>query len=202
MVFELPLTEEKVKPHQVTALHLLTGLAFTGAGAIFYMVYPPAKIWSVALSAAGICLLLLSMFRNKWITEPKTNRIFRIAELIVLLSLAGFSARNKWTPPAVMFGILSATVLFSLFWEQGKGNLSIQINSAGVTLPANGRKRLIPWEDIEHILIKFGTLTINCYDNRLFQWTIGNINIDKAAFDTFCTAQIDEAKKTRVTTDW
>jgi hypothetical protein len=203
MVFELPLTEEKVKPHQVTALHLLVGLAFTGAGALFYSFYPTAKTWSILLLAAGLLLLLVAMFRNRWVTASRRNRIFRIAELMVLLCLASFSAIHKWTPPAAMFGILSAAVLFAIFWERGSNSsMAVRIDKEGVKLPVTARKRFIPWQDIEQVLFKFGTLTINCCDNRLFQWTIGNLSIDKENFEAFCNKQIEAAKEKRLVNDW
>lgn len=203
MVFELPLTEEKVKPHQVTALHLLVGLSFAGAGALFYSFYPPARIWSMALLVAGILLLLVAMFRNRWITMKGRNRLVRVGELMILLCLASFSAMHKWTPPAIMFGVLSAAVLFAIFWEQSSSSgMFVRIDSDGVKLPVTSRRRNIPWQDIEHILFKFGTLTINCYDNRLFQWTIGNAIIDKENFEAFCYTNIAKAKKTKVANDW
>lgn len=202
MVFELPLSEGKVKPHQVTALHLLAGLAITGAGAMFYLFYPASKLWSLPLLIAGIGLLLVVMFRNKWLTKPATNRIVRIAELMVMLCLASYSAIHSWTPPAVMFGILSATILFALFWEQSSSNsLTVKIDNSGIKLPLTSRKRFIAWQEVEHVILKFGTLTINCYDNRLFQWTIAATVIDKEAFESFCNTRIQEAKKT-VVNDW
>jgi hypothetical protein len=202
MIFELPLTEEKVKPHQVTALHLLVALTLTGAGALMYLFYPPSKIWSIVLVIAGLCLLYAGLFRNKWLVKTANSKPLRIAEVVVMLALTVFAAWQKWTPPAIMFGILAAAVLFAIFWEGGRGSLIVLIDDSGIRLPVNARRRSISWPEVEQVLLKFGTLTINCHDNRLYQWTIGSINFDKAAFESYCSKQVDEHRSKRDKNDW
>lgn len=203
MIFELPLAEEKVKPHQVTALHLMTALAFTGSGALFYLFYPPAKSWSIALFIAGLAILFTAIFRNKWIVRPGVNRILRFLELAVLLALCGFTYFKHWTPPAVMFGVLSAAVLFAIFWEQSANAAQfVIIDTAGIKLPLASRRRFIDWTDIDQVLFKYGTLTVNCSDNRLYQWTIGNTNFDKEAFEGFCNNQVEAGKAKRDKNNW
>ncbi len=202
MIFELPLTEEKVKPHQVTALHLLAALTFIGAGALLYLFYPPLRVWSTALMIGGAGLLYAGMFRNRWLTQKSISRSFRMAELVIALALTGFAAWQKWTPPAVMFGVLSAAVLFSLFWENDKGGLHIVVGEEGIKLPMNARRRFIAWSEVEQVLLKFGTLTVNCYDNRLYQWTIGKTDIDRNVFEQFCSARVEEWKDKRDKNDW
>jgi hypothetical protein len=203
MVFELPLTEQRVKTHQVTALHLLAALASIGAGAVLFRYYDPAALWGVALFIVGLILLLVAVFRNKWLLQKNVNRMVRVFELIIMLSLASFAAIQKWPPPAIMFGVLSAAVLFALLWEnQGDGSLKILVDEDGVKLPITSRKRFVAWQDIDQLLLKFGTLTINCSDNRLFQWVIGNTNFDKEQFENFCTAQIEAGRLKRDKNDW
>lgn len=202
MNFELPLNEEKVKPHQVTALHLLAGLALTGAGALIYLFQKSAAYWSIAVIIAGIALLYIGMFRNKWLIKKDISKLFRVIEFVLLAGIAVYSLLQRWTPPAVMFGVLSAAVLFAIFWEGGKGALLVVIDDAGVKLPVNTRRRFIAWQEIDQVLLKFGTLTINCHDNRLYQWSIGSINFDKIAFETFCNQQVEEGKGKRDKNDW
>jgi hypothetical protein len=203
MSFDLPLAEQKVKPHQVTALHLLAALAFIGSGALFYNFHDPSKGWSLPLLFAGAILLLVAIFRNKWIVTPKVNRIFRTVELMILLSLLSYAGIHKWGPPSFVFGVLSAAVLFALFWEfGGEGSSVIHIDKQGFKLPLGSRKRFIAWVEIEHVLLKFGTLTVNCYDNRLYQWSLGAIDLNNGEFDEFCSEQIEEAKKNKDKNDW
>ena len=118
MVFDFPLTEVRVRPHQVTALHLMVALAMCGTGAVLMQFYPPAGNWSFILVIAGAILLMVSMFRNKWIRDAKVNRLLRIAELMILLCLASYLAIEGMLTPAAIMGVLSATVLLALIWEQ------------------------------------------------------------------------------------
>jgi hypothetical protein len=203
MIFELPLTENKVKPHQVTALHLMAALAFVGSGALFYLFYPPAKPWGIALIVGGLLLLSAVIFRNKMIIKPAVTRVLRVAELAVLLALCLFTYSKGWTPAVVMFGILGAAVVFAFFWEQGGKNIQvITVDTNGVKLPLASRRRHLNWLDIDEVLLKYGVLTINCSDNSMFQWTVGHTNFDKTAFDTFCHGRIEAGKSKRDTNNW
>lgn len=203
MTFELPLTETRIKPHQVTALHLLVALAMTGIGAVLRSFYAPAKNWSLVLLVAGILLLILALFRNRWLTKPAISRMFRIGELMVMLCLASFFVIQHWKVPAAMCGILSFATLFSIFWENEKGSTQVvRIDDNGVNLPMTSRRRHIDWRDIDQVLFRHGTLTINCYDNRLFQWMIGNVQLDRDSFENFCLQQIEAGKLKRDKNDW
>ena len=99
--------------------------------------------------------------------------------------------------------MMRAAVLFSIFWERdGSNSLLIKIDNEGVKLPLTARRRQIDWRDIEQVLLRFGTLTINCHDNRLYQWTIGNTNVNSKDLEQFCSQQIEEGKAKRDKNDW
>lgn len=203
MMFELPLTEARVKPHQVTALHLLAGLVMTGCGSILSLMQSPVHTWTLALLVAGVLLLGISLLRNKWIRQPKVNRLFRIGELMILLCLTSYFAINKFNIPAAMCGILGAAILFAIFWEQQSNvPLSVRVDDAGIKLPPTSRRRQLNWREVEQVLLRFGTLTINCHDNRLYQWTVGAIEFDKDSFEKYCNNQIEEGKLKRDPNDW
>ena len=202
MTFELPLVEERVKPHQVTALHLITALAFTGTGAVLYKLHEPVKEWALALLIAGIALIATVFVKNKWLIKPAANRYFRMGELMILLCISSFMVLKGWMIPAAMFGVLSAVVLFALYWERGGGGmLQIRIDAEGIKLPVTSRRRLIEWPEVEQVILRFGTLTINGADNRLFQWSVYNVDFDKEVFEAFCHRQIEAARSRRVA-DW
>jgi hypothetical protein len=203
MTFELPLTETRVKPHQVTALHLLAALTMAGVGAILSSFYPPAKNWAPALLVAGILLLLVTLFRNRWIQKPKNNRIFRILELMILLCLACYFVMIPMKVPAAMCSLMAATLLFALYWEQQDGAaLSVRIDETGVKLPVASRRRQLSWTEVEQVLFRFGTLTVNCYNNSMYQWTIGKTDFDKEAFAAFCEKQVAAGNEKRDKNDW
>lgn len=202
MTFELLLAEERVKPRQVTALHLLVALALTGAGALFRLFPGDARNWSVFLLTAGVLLLLLALFRNKWLLGKVANLATRALELLLLMALTVYCYMHHWTPPTVMFGVLAAAVVFSLFWEQGSRQLKVIIDEQGIQLPVTSRKRFIAWRDVENVLLKFGTLTVNCTDNRLFQWTLAKSSIDSDTFTSFCRQQVEKGKLQKDANDW
>jgi hypothetical protein len=202
MMFELMLPQVRAKHHQVTALHLMAALAMIGSGAVLRQLYPPAAMWSLVLGGTGIVLLFFTMFRNKWLTDGKANRTIRILELLLMAGLSLFFIYKQWTPPAVMFGVLAAAMLFALFWEQKANNVqTIRIDEQGIKLPMTSRKRSISWPEVQKVILRFGILTIDCEDNRLYQWDIAATDIDKELFETFCYAQVEAGKKKRVA-DW
>ncbi|MBS1690136.1 MAG: hypothetical protein JSS96_15505, partial [Bacteroidetes bacterium] len=183
MSFELPLTEEKVKPHQSTAMHLMSGFIFSGTGAIFLAISQPLKYWGIALLIAGLLLLVTTVIKHRWLVLTGANRIIRIAELLVFLCLTSFCATNKWWVPTTMFGVLSASILMALLWENGENNLRITVDEQGIKLPVTSRKRFIDWSEVEKVLLRYGTLTVDCADNRLFQWNVKKTDVDAETFD-------------------
>jgi hypothetical protein len=203
MRYELPIVEQRVKPHQVTALHMMAALAFVGAGAIMSLLYEPAKIWGTGLWIIGVLLMIVAMGRNKWLVKPANNRILRIIELLILLSLAIFTTLQKWPPPAIMFGVLTIAVGFALWWEsQPEAGVQVVLDDAGIKLPVTSRRRFINWQDADQVIIRFGILTIDCEDNRLYQYNIANTQIDKEAFEEYCRVQIAAGKLKKDKNDW
>jgi len=201
MVYDLPLAEEKVKPHQVTTLHLVCALGFIGTGAIIAVYNYTIPIWGGALLVAGIVLLGLTLFKNRWVTRT-ANLPVRIAELLIALAIALYSMTQHWKFPTGMFGVLSAGILFAMFWERKSGAvLYVHIDESGLQLPVL-RRRTLPWTEVEEVVLRFSILTINCTDNHLFQWTIADTNTDPEIFEAFCNAQVEKHKSERRNDDW
>jgi len=202
MVFDLPLVDEKIKPHQVTTLHLISALAFTGTGAIIAVYNYVITYWGVALLIAGILLLGATIFKNKWITSSKVNPAIRIIELIIALTVAIYAATQHWKFPIGMFSVLAAALIFSLYWERKAGStLFVHVDEKGLRLPVV-RRRFVPWVDVEEVLLRFDTLTINLADNHLFQWNIAAANIDSEIFEAFCSAKVEENRGKRRNDEW
>jgi hypothetical protein len=202
MVFELPLHDERVKPHQVTTLHLVCALAFIFTGLIIFVYNYTIPMWGLAILIAGIGLLLTVIMRNKWLLKRKNNLAFRIGEFIVAGGITGLSFAEQWKFPMGIFGVLSAAILFAIYWERSVGTvLNIRIDESGFKLPVTARKRFIPWTEIDDVIFKFGTLTVECLDNHFFQWNI-NTQIDQEIFEAYCIAQVEENKSKRRKDDW
>lgn len=201
--YALQLVDEKVKRHQVTALHLTCALAFIGAGAIIYVYNFQIKPWGLGILLAGLLLLTVTIIKNKWVTEAWSNTMIRIAELILSVGLCGYSFIQHWNLPVGIFGVLSAGLAFAMFWERSAGGKQfIYVNEEGIKLPLDSRRRFIAWVDINEVIIKFGTLSVDCADNRLFQWNVRDITFEQGTFDVFCNQQIEHNKSKRRTDDW
>lgn len=203
MVYDLPLVEEKVKPHQVTSLHLICSLAFIGTGAIIFVYNYVITMWGLALLIAGFLLLGITIVRNRWLISRQVNFAFRIIELILALTIAGYSIYQGWKFPIGMFSVLSAAIIFSMYWERSQGNkLLIFIDNEGIKLPITSRKKFIPWVDVEQVVLRFGTLSVNCADNSLQQWNIAPHTHDPTLIETFCTTLIEEHRGKRRNDEW
>ena len=201
MVYDLPLVDEKVKPHQVTTLHLICAFAFIGTGIIIAVYNYTIPAWGWALLAAGILLLGATIFKNRWITGKKVNLQVRLAELVIAIAIAAYATLQWWKFPMGMYAALSVGLIFAIYWERRSASLLyIHIDETGLRLPVV-RRRFLPWSEVEDVVLKFGTLTINCADNHLFQWNIANTENDEI-FEAFCHAKIEENKSKRVTDDW
>jgi hypothetical protein len=214
MTFELPLTEQKVNPHQVTALHLIVAFSILGAGGLCYLLGIYTKVWAnsifgtgtipaTGLIAAGLAMLFLIFFRNRWLQQPAVNRAFRVIELCFALVMLAGALALKWWVPAAISGILAAAVAFALYWENNRRHtLSIRVDDEGIKLPVTSRKRGISWQNVNNVLLRYGILTIDCADNSLYQWNIGKVSIDKDGFEAFCQAHIAKGMQQRSKNNW
>lgn len=194
--------DERVKPHQVTTLHMVCALAFIVTGAIIVVYNYTIPLWGAAILAAGILLTIAVMAKNKWVISKKINPIFRIAELVIAGGVCAYSAMQQWKFPIVIFGALSAAILFALYWERaGGGTLAVHIDDEGIQLPVTTRKRFKPWTEVEAVILRFGTLTIDFTDNSFVQWEIPNA-IDNEPLEAYCTQQIEANRSKRRNDDW
>lgn len=220
MAFQIPLAEQKVKPHQVTALHLVVGFALLAFSAIGFLVnntvmtlpgagsieqqkatigkFDTADMILTAVMAISIIILFASLFRNKWLRQPHINKTFRAGELLSLSAIAVYMLVLQLQVPAALFGLLAATIIFSLFWENGKTTqLNVGVQDDGIKLPMTSRRRHINWTEIEKVLLRHGTITINCTDNRMYQWVTVKNEVDTNKFEAYCDAHIEAARKHR-----
>ena len=202
MEFKIPIKEEKIKPHQITTLHMVCALAFLGTGTIIAVYNYTITGWGFAVLALGIALTYATMFRNKWILTPSVNRNVRIVELITSLIIAAYSFYQQWKFPEVIFGVLSASVAYALFWEKTAGEtLFVFVNDEGLHLPVTSRKRFIKWAEVENVVFRHGTLSINCVDDRLFQWTAGKTDVSATELEEYSDTQVEQHKTEREE-DW
>ena len=203
MEFDLPLGEDRIKPHQVTALHLLSAFAFVGCGAIIMIYNYTIPKWGGVVFALGLAILIAVFLKNRWLIQTHINRVFRVVELASALSVLGLSLAMGWKFPQVIFGGLSAALVAGLFWESAAGtSLHILLSSEGIKLPVTSRTRNIQWPEVDSVVVKYGIVTINCVDDRLFQWSIRDVQADFTELVAFCERMVEENKAKRIVDDW
>jgi hypothetical protein len=203
MVYDLPVADKKIKAHQVTALHLISALTFIGTGAIIFRYNYTVTYWGLSILIAGVALLLTAIARNKWLMKRDVNTAFRIVELLIAVGIAVLSAMNGWKFPIIIFSVLSAAIVFSLYWERTvSGPMFVHIDDSGVKLPMVSRGRFLPWTDIEQVVFRYGILTVDCVNNNLYQWNISGANSDDEILEAYCLAKIEDCKKDRRKDDW
>lgn len=190
-----------MKPQQVTALHLLSAFAIIGTGAVLYFFSMYLKWWGVALLCLGIALLALTVTRNRWMLQPKTNRLARIVELTTALCIASFMASEGMWLPVGIFGILSVVLVMAFYWERGSGDQHIYVSEEGIKLPFSSRRRFIEWKEVDSVLYRYGTLTVECDGNKLYQWNIRKARFEREPFEQFCREQVEQHRGKRVA-DW
>jgi len=202
MTYQISLKEERVKPHQITTLHLICALTYICAGAIIAIYNYTIPLWGGALLICGIALTATTMLRNTWLLQSKINLIFRVAELALSAWVSLYSYLQAWKFPAGIFGVLAAAILFSILWEkQAGGQLVVEIDDEGVRLPVISRTRFLKWVELETVVLRHGTLSLDCEDGRLFQWTMGTTNATPDEIEKFC-AQMVEQNRGKREEDW
>lgn len=203
MDYALRMEEVKVKPHQITTLHLLCALVFMGTGAIIAVYNYSIPVWGVLLLLAGLLLAGVTLFKNKWAISNMARPWLRAAELAIALAVAILSLVQRWKFPSGIFSVLAGAIIFALYWERVTGGaLFIHIDDSGVRLPVTSRKRFLPWIEIEQVVLRFGTLTIDCADNRLFQFNVTDTDVDSTLLEAYCQALVAANKGKRRKDDW
>jgi hypothetical protein len=202
MEFNIPLQEEKIKPHQVTTLHMVCAMAFLGTGSIIAIYNYTIPGWGLALLLEGILLAGMTMFRNRTILDPKNNLTVRIIEFITAVVVVSYSFFQHWKVPEIIFGVLTASLAFAIFWERSKGEiLYVNVSDDGISLPVTSRKRFVEWKEVENVVLRYGTLSVNCVDDRLFQWTTLPHSYKPLEIEQFSEEQVEKHKQEKEE-DW
>jgi hypothetical protein len=198
MVYDLTVDDVKVKPHQVTTLHMICALAFLVGGTIAAVYNFDYLRWcGIGILACGIGLTGVVIAKNKWVISSTVNPAFRLMEMLVCATIAAYALYRGWKFPIVIFTSLTAFVTFAFFWERSARPLSIHLGDEGITLPATARRRFRPWTDIEEVILRFGILTINYVDNSLMQWPVPATGVDADSFEAWCAARVEAFRDKR-----
>lgn len=216
MSYHIELNDQRFKPRQATSLHLITGFAMAGIGAftfllgnanwiqtVFHAPVLPGYILGTVSLGYGLLLLYCTFLRNKWLQIPANNKTTRLSNTVIAAVLAIIFCLSQWWLAGGISGIAAAANLFAYFYEQKITQaLFVSFDEQQIQLPAIARRKQLEWPEVERVLLRHGTITIDCNDNFLYQWTIKHNTIDATAFEAFCAAQIEANRGKRTSNDW
>lgn len=208
--FDIPAA--RVRPHQSLALHLMLAIVLFATGVLCSVLY-----WFTAVSPGFaqriqvfgvlglICFgtaLLVGVLAMR--SRSRNRPGLRLIEGMVLLAGAVIFFKDGWIVPAVLFGVLGIMAFAVHGLEAGAGTrqATLRVDASGIHRPFALRTRRIPWRELKAVLLRRSVLTIDCLDNRLFQYLVPGAGVDAAAFEAFCASQIEQAKDQRSKSDW
>jgi apolipoprotein N-acyltransferase len=215
MQFTLPLQEDGVSQRHATTLHIMLAFLLFGIGSaaigLFWFTsvspafeqyggaYMPFIFFGVAAILASIAIVSLSVFQKSWMRKERNSLIFRIVEFGLLAISSVLFFLNKWNMPAALFGLMALVVVFAIVREKGRLKAGqIMVDAAGIKLPG----RQIDWKEINNVLLRFGTLTIELNGNKVIQQNIGTPAPDAPKLEGYCREMIETHKVVTVDNDW
>lgn len=216
MSFQIEIKGQLYKARQSSSLHLISGFALVGMGACTFLlanadwvktifhapIVPGFMLGSISL-VVGLIDLFLTFFRNKWLQIPSNNKNIRLLNVLVHLGLALVFLLSQWWLAAGITSIVGLANMFAYFYEQkAQQALFVHIDKEQILLPATARKKQLAWTEVERVLLRHGTLTIDCTNNYLYQWAIKHNNIDQDAVEAFSRALIESNRSKRENEDW
>ena len=216
MNFQIELKDNRQKARQSTSLHLITGFAMSGIGAftfllgnanwiqtVFHAPILPSVILGTISLLYGLVVLYFIFFRNKWLQISSNNKMIRLTSVNVCGILAIIFVLSQWWLASGIAGVAAAANLFALFYEQKLAQpLFVVFDVVNIQLPASSRSRQLEWQDVARVILRHGTITIDCTNNFLYQWTVKHNDVDALTFEAFCRAQIEANKTKRMNDDW
>jgi len=151
----------------------------------------------------GLGLMAVTIIKNKWIISGKVNVVVRVVELLVAAAIALLSYKEQWRFPIGIFTVLVVVILFSLYWERDAGQqLYVRVDDAGVHMPVTSRKRFVPWVEADQVLLRYGVLSVDCLNNKLYQFDVSASRVNTEEFNAFCAARIEEQVPNRIKNEW
>lgn len=214
MTYSFSIPAARVRPHQSLALHLMLAIVLFATGVLCIGLY-----WFTSVSPrfatriatfgilGGICFIAALVVGILAMRSRRKNQpALRLVEGVVLTLGAVVFIRNGWVAPAALFGVLGVLVflIHGLETAAGTRRSTLVIDDAGVHRPFSLRTRHLAWHELKAVLLRRGILTIDCLDNRLYQYQVpqaGTAN-DAASFEAWCAERIRESAPKRSKSDW
>jgi hypothetical protein len=217
MQFVLPLMPaDNGSSRRMTTLHVMLALVLCGIGAgslalywftaispNFKKPYAPFVLLGVASLLLGLGIIAAAIFYKSWLRAGKRSLGLRIIEIVMMGGASGTFAFAGQTRPAWLFALIAAAILLAALWEMRKPAAAHAVmDEKGIRLPKGGIMRLIPWSEVDKVLVRHGILSIELSGNRLLQRNLAaGSRPDAAAIEAYCGEQAAAAAVTR-SADW
>lgn len=211
-MYQIALEGKQVKKNQVTGMHLMAGFLLIVMGFLTWLVPNAVKQeefdflnWvGLAYAFFGVAILIICIFFNKRIIQTKANFTLRILEVFSLAPILVYSLIQKWYLPAGYSAAALLGIILAFYWEKaGKQKRIATFDDNGLHLPRVGKNSQLAWQDITRVLLRHNILTIDCKDNKLFQFTLepSGKQINSEEFEAYCRIQM-EAKRHLHKANW
>ena len=215
MQFVLPLQDDGVSQRHSTTLHimlafLLFAMGISALGLFWFTwisknfekvggAYYPFLFFGVLALLGATAILLLSIYQKAWLRKENNNLLFRVIELGLLAVGSVLFFLNKWNMPAALFALMAAVVVFAIWREKNTNKAgNIIIDDTGIKV----RNRIIMWKDINTVLLRFSTLSIEMAGNKLMQENIGHGAPPANELEAYCMQKVEANKIVAVANDW
>ena len=214
MTYELRTTAVKEQPRYVTTLHLMVAFIlfgislgcgmlywFTTVSPKFKLPFLPLLVLAAACFATSIFILIMAFKGRQWLQHGRNNNRLRWVEFLLLIAGSAAFLNYGWRAPSVLFAILAAVIVFAIFWEKkGAIDNAVTLDDTGVHLPArlSGHR---PWHDVDKVLLRHGTLTIEFEENKIWQQNIQPPTFPPTELEAWAATQIDTHRPKR-TKNW
>ncbi len=205
-MYKIPVEGKKVKKHQVTTIHLMSGILLLVMGLVTWAVPNQFKASDSNLlntigllySLAGLCLLIICVFFNKKVIQSKANYVLRLLEILLFTPILIYALLQEWYLPAAYSGVALLGIILAYYWEKRGDSIQwVTIDETGIKLPRTGINIHLKWQELQQVLLRHKILTIDCNDNRLYQFHIHDAHPDipaQQALESYCSQHISTKK--------
>lgn len=175
--FYLALEERNAhkRTNQCAAMHAMAALFLLIYALQYVASWKDDWMYVFTLAPLSVYILIKAFFRKNFFRDPHSNRSFRILEIGFLFMGAMHFLLHHNSIGGILYLILTGTLLILLYVELRilqEQYIILQKNHLVIELPL--RDKTYRREEIKHLVIKNGYLTIQFSDDRFSQHKLKN----------------------------
>ncbi len=178
---------------QMKAMHIMACIFLMIYGILLLNDWDKNWMEVVALIPTTLAVLYVVLFKGDNLKQVQLNQVLRLFEVGFLGIAANYFFKAGQILPAILFGGVAFFVLLLLIMENRIfSDRFIELNDQEIIWPQLFHTRKIPWQNIEHIVLKFHVLTFDMKDKGFVQQDIFHKYDEQelAQFDDFLKRQL------------